>query len=103
MVTVVLPGEYGKARPAVVVQSDRIGGVGSIIVCPVTSNLLNATEIRVAIIPTPENGLRLPSQIMVEKINAVDRRRCREIIGRVDAATIEKLGAALALVLGLLD
>jgi mRNA interferase MazF len=51
--------------------------------------------------PAPENGLRLRSQIMTDKLLALRRDRIRRVIGRIDAETSEKLDRALLLVLGL--
>lgn len=35
--TVVLPGDYGKPRPAVLVQNDALAGFDSVILCPLSS------------------------------------------------------------------
>ena len=39
IVTVALQGDYGKPRPAVVVESDMIPPSDSILVCPISSTL----------------------------------------------------------------
>ena len=49
----------------------------------------------------PDNGLRLRSQIMTDKMAALRRDRIRRAIGRIDAATSEQLERALLVVLGL--
>ena len=103
MIKAVLPGNYGKPRPAVVVQTDRLSPIESIILCPLTSDITDSEPIRVGVVPTPGNGLRKPSQIMVDKITAVSRGRCHEVIGTLESEAIERLNASLALVVGLLD
>jgi mRNA interferase MazF len=49
----------------------------------------------------PENGLRLRSQIMTDKLVALRRDRIRRVIGRIDGETSEQLDRALLLILGL--
>lgn len=64
LVTVTATGDYGKPRPAVIVQTDAFPESHAfIVICQLTSELADAPDFRVSIDPTPENGLRLPSQI----------------------------------------
>jgi mRNA-degrading endonuclease toxin of MazEF toxin-antitoxin module len=44
----------------------------------------------------------LDSLVMVDKVTAVSRSRCRDHIGRLDAAMMEQIDARLALVIGLM-
>jgi mRNA interferase MazF len=103
IITANLAGDYGKPRPAVVIQSDRIQALNSVLVCPLTSYLADAEPIRVTIEPSPENGLRARSHIMVDKTTAVSRGRCRDVIGHLDDAVMRELNERLALVIGLAD
>ena len=103
IVVTALPRDYKKPRPAIVVQSDRLSGTESILLCPCTSDPVPPHAIRVSIEPSAENGLRIRSQIMVENITAIPRSRCSEVIGRLDAETVDRLNEALALVIGLAD
>ncbi|MEZ1817420.1 type II toxin-antitoxin system PemK/MazF family toxin, partial [Pseudomonas aeruginosa] len=41
LVTVALQGDYGKPRPALVIQSDQFPGTASVVVLPVTSTLMD--------------------------------------------------------------
>lgn len=101
VVTVIAPGEYGKARPAVVVQSDQLIGTSSVIVCPITTFERNAPVFRLPIAARPENGLKYESQIMIDKIAALSRSRIKSQIGVVDQTTMETLGRLLASCLGI--
>ena len=65
--TVVLQGEQGKPRPALVVQADRFADLTGITVLPITGTLLEAPLLRVEVEPSAENGLTKRSQIMVDK------------------------------------
>ena len=79
VVTVAAAGDYGKPRPAVIVQTDAFPeNHASVVVCQLTSELVDAPDFRVTIEPTPENGLRLKSQVMTDKpvtVNANGSRR----------------------------
>ena len=99
---VALPGDYGKPRPALVVQSDALTAEdgGSVVVCPLTTHLTGAASLRVAVEPTEGNGLRARSEIMVEKLAGVARARLREVIGQLDRATMTAVDRTLLLVLG---
>jgi mRNA interferase MazF len=74
-----------------------------VLVCLLTSTLRDAPFFRLSVMPGPENGLRAPSQVMVDKIVAVRRDRCGSTIGRLDAGDLVALNRLLALVIGLAD
>jgi mRNA interferase MazF len=102
VVLVAVPGDYGKPRPAVVVQTDLVNDThSSIVVCPITSHLLDAELFRLTIEPSSDNGLQKISQIMVDKIVAVRRDKIREGIGNLDEKQMIRLESSLALWLGL--
>lgn len=96
------PGDYGKPRPAVVVQSDLFNPTHpSITLCPVTSDLQPATLFRLGVIPSSENGLKKNSQVMVDKITSLPRKRIGKVIGSVSSAQIRNIDTSLKLWLGL--
>jgi mRNA interferase MazF len=66
-----------------------------------TSELERVSTFRVAIEPSNENGLRLPSQVMADKPVAILRERVGRVIGRLSAADMGRVDVALAFVLGL--
>jgi mRNA interferase MazF len=104
VVTVAAAGDYGKPRPAIVVQTDALPQEhASVVVCQLSSELANAPDFRITIEPTSENGLRLISQIMADKPVTVRRERIGRTIGRLDDRDLVRLGAALAFVMGLAD
>jgi mRNA interferase MazF len=103
LVIVAAPGDYGKPRPAVIVQSNAIPGAhASVVVCQMTSDLAEA-DFRITIEPGPETGLRVRSQVMADKPVTVRRERIGEQIGRLGAADLARLNVALAFVMGLAD
>ena len=104
VVAVAVAGDYGKPRPAVIVQSDAFpDGHPSTVVYQMTSRLVDAAGFRVTIEPSSENGLRTRSQVMADKPVAVRRTRIGQQIGRLGADDIARLDVALAFVMGLAD
>jgi mRNA interferase MazF len=102
VVLAVARGDYGKPRPAVIVQSDLFNVAhASLLVCLLTTELIDAPLFRLPLAPNPTNGLRETSQIMVDKLLALPRDRIRERIGAAGDETMLSLNRALALMLGL--
>jgi len=98
VVLVVASGDYGKPRPAVVVQSDLFNEThASLTVCPVTSSLVDAPLFRVPVKPSRANGLDRQSQIMVDKIQTLRRDRVRERVGSIGPSLMTGVEAALRL------
>lgn len=97
-------GDYAKPRPAVVVQTDAIPAAhASVVVCQMTSTLMDVSDLRVTIEPTDVNGLRERSQVMVDKPVTLMRSRMSAPIGRLLPAEMAQVTAALAFVIGLAD
>jgi mRNA interferase MazF len=68
-----------------------------------TSDLVDDADFRVTIEPGSETGLRARSQVMADKPVTVRRERIGRQIGRLTAAELARLNAALAFVMGLAD
>ena len=100
-VTVALPGDFGKPRPALVIQSDAFAETATVTVLPLTGTLINAPLFRPTVQPTPTNGLRKPTQVMIDKAIAVKRDRVGPPIGRLDDATLLAVTRSLAVFLGI--
>ncbi len=104
MVTVAASGEYGKPRPAVIVQTDALPGAhASVVICQMTSECSDAPDFRVTVDPTEKNGLRVRSQVMADKPVTVRRDRIGRQVGHLDDKDILRLNIALAFVMGLAD
>jgi mRNA interferase MazF len=100
-VTVAAPGDYGKPRPALVIQSDLFDELPSVTLCLVTSALRNAPIFRITVDPSPENGLQRISQVQADKVMTMARERVGEVIGRLDDATLLKVSRSLAVFIGI--
>ena len=101
VVTVAAPGDYGKPRPALVIQSDLFEELPSVTLCLVTNELRDAPIFRITVDPSPENGLRRVSQVQVDKVLSVARERVGATIGRLDDATMLKVNRSLAVFIGI--
>ena len=61
----------------------RLCQQASIAVCPLTSEPIEAPILRIQVEPTPENGLRATSRLMVDKVTTVPKSRLGQCIGRL--------------------
>jgi mRNA interferase MazF len=104
VVAVAAVGDYGKPRPAVIVQTDALPAKhASVVVCQMTSDLIDAPDFRVTIDADEENGLRTRSQIMADKPVTIRRERVGTRIGILNAKDLARLDVAIAVVMGLAD
>jgi mRNA interferase MazF len=103
IITVVPPGDYGKPRPAVIVQSDAISGTDSVLICLITSTLRDALPLRLTVAPNSQNNLRFTSQIMIDKVLAYRRNKCGKVIGRLNDSELLTLNQLLSVIFGLAD
>lgn len=102
IVVCVLAGAYGKPRPAVVAQSNLFNSThASIVVCPITSYLLDTPLFRLELQPTTENGLTCRSQIMIDKLTAIKVENIKQKIGLLSEVEINQLNNAIKLWLGI--
>lgn len=100
-VTIALQGDFGKPRPALVIQSDQFSQHATVTVLLVSSLLIEAPLIRVSIQPNEKNGLQKPSQVMVDKAITVKRDKLGEAFGSAGDALMLEVGRCLAVFLGI--
>jgi mRNA interferase MazF len=101
LVTIALQGDYGKPRPALVLQSDLFGELPSVTILPITSDTRDVPLLRIVVEPSETNGLRQRSEIMVDKAQTVSREKIGGIFGHLDDRTMLMVNRSLALFLGL--
>jgi mRNA interferase MazF len=101
IVAAVLPGEFGKPRPVLILQSNLFDEHPTVTVLPFTTTICAAPQLRITVEPVIETGLRVVSQIMVDKVMTISRGKCRDSIGRLDAATMTRVTRAVALWVGI--
>ena len=102
IVLVVSSGDYGKPRPAVVVQADIFNGThNSVSLCLITSELVDAPMFRITLKPLKRNGLKVASQVMVDKMQSARRDRVKSVIGAMSAVEMREIEMAVKIWLGL--
>lgn len=98
--TVAMPGDFGKPRPALIVQADQFEHTGTVTVLLISGTLVDAPLIRLTVQPSPANGLHKPSQVMVDKAMSVKRDRLGPSFGRLDDEAMLSVTRSLAVFLG---
>jgi mRNA interferase MazF len=102
VVVCAMRGDLGKPRPAVVVQSDLFNPThATVTLCPLTSDLKDAPLVRLAVSPSKANGLKKPSQVMIDKLSTLPRQRIRQVVGSLSSDQMRSVDAALRLWLAL--
>jgi mRNA interferase MazF len=101
LVTIAISGDFGKPRPALVIQADHFSEHATLTVLPVTSTLVDTPLFRITTQPSERNGLQMPSQIMVDKAVTVKRDKIGHVIGLMDADTMIAVDRSLAVFLGI--
>jgi mRNA interferase MazF len=103
LVIVSAQADYGKPRPAIVIQLDWLKATDSILVALLTSTLVDAPLYRLQIEPSGTNGLKVTSQVMVDKILALPCEKCGRVIGRIDESALIALNHMLSVIVGIAD
>lgn len=101
LVTVALQGDYGKPRPALIVQADQFAALDSVAILPITSTLIDAPLLRLTVTPSATNGLRKASQIMLDKPMTVKADKIGQPFGHLEDTIMISVNRSLALFLGL--
>ena len=101
LVTIAMQGDFGKPRPALVIQADHFSEHATVTVLPVTSALVAAPLLRIPLQPNAENGLQKPSQLMVDKTMTVKRDKLGAVFGQIDSDVIVEVERCLAVFLGI--
>lgn len=99
--TISMQGDFGKPRPAVVIQADQYDEHATVTVLPVTSTLVAAPLLRITVLPDAGNGLQKPSQVMVDKTMTVKRDKVGPAFGHIDADAMVEIERCLAVFLGI--
>jgi mRNA interferase MazF len=95
------PDYAGKPRPAVIIQDDAFDATRSLTICPFTTTAADAPLIRLAIDPSEHNGLRVSSQVMVDKITTVSKTKLEKRIGRLSDEEMVRLNRVILVFVGL--
>lgn len=87
--------EQAGRRPAVVAQDDT-ASLPTLLVVPLTSQL-GALRFphTLRVEPSPENGLSLPSVVLLFQLQVVDKRRVLRVVGKLEEQYIEQFDSGL--------
>jgi len=102
LVTIALQGNYGKPRPALIVQSDLFDEHPSVTILPITSVLRETPLFRIRVLPNSVNGLQKTSDIMADKVQSVPRERIGDTFGHISAEQMLEVSRSLAVFLGVI-
>lgn len=95
------PDYLGKPRPVVILQGDAFDATASVTICPFTTYAVEAPLMRLPIEPSARNGLRVASQLMIDKVTTVSKTKLESRIGRLSNEDIVRLNRAVVVFLGL--
>jgi mRNA interferase MazF len=96
-------GYAGKARPAVIVQSDKLDTFGSVVLCLFTTFESTHVPTRVSIVADKTNGLTKNSFVMTEKLVTVPRDEVGKKVGILTSGDMQLISQKLRAVLGISD
>ena len=102
-----MPRNVGdSSQPRRLLRQAKAGGGGagrslwlqahpSVTLCPLTTTLMEASLVRIAVDPSPRNGLRKPSQLMVDKLFTVPIEAVGAVVGQLEPQAVIELDLAL--------
>ncbi|MBX4335702.1 type II toxin-antitoxin system PemK/MazF family toxin [Bartonella raoultii] len=101
LVTIIIQGDFGKPRPALIIQANQFNEHTSVTVLPITSTLVDAPLLRITVQPDSKNGLQKPSQIMIDKIMTVKCETVSPAFGFIHTDKMVEIKRCLAVFLGI--
>lgn len=100
-ITISVQGDFGKPRPALVVQSDAFDAHATVTVLLVSSLLIDTPLFRITVQPNAKNGLRSPSQVLVDKNMTIKRDKLGDVFGSASDELMLEVSRSLAVFLGI--
>ncbi len=95
--------ETGKSRPVLIVQTDLLNKIShpSTIVCPITTNILNDSDILRVHLKKGMANLHENCDIMIDQIRAIDNKRLIKKVGKLPTDLIEKIKENISIIIDL--
>ncbi|MCK9211114.1 MAG: type II toxin-antitoxin system PemK/MazF family toxin [Ignavibacteriaceae bacterium] len=94
--------ESGKVRPTLVVQTDLLNNHHpSTVICPITTNICEESEILRVNIRKGVGGLSADCSIMIDQVRAIDNIRLKKKIGTLPKSLIDRVKENLKIILDL--
>lgn len=84
--------EPGKTRPVVILQTDLLTITHpTVIILPITSQVKKKATILRVYLDQKINGLRSPSDILIDQVRAIDKKRLQRKLGTLTEQQKEKV------------
>lgn len=83
------------------IQADAYSDIPSVTILPLTSDLRDVPVVRVTVKPDQANGLKVISQVMVDKPYTVARDKAGTVFGSLSADDVMRVDQMLSSFLGL--
>ncbi len=95
--------ETGKSRPVLIVQTDLLNKIShpSTIVCPITTNIQNDSDILRVHLKKGMANLHENCDIMIDQIRAIDNKRLIKKVGKLPTDLIEKIKENISIIIDL--
>ncbi|GAC1372056.1 MAG: type II toxin-antitoxin system PemK/MazF family toxin [Aquirhabdus sp.] len=100
IVTIAVQGDFRVRRPAMILQSNLFSMHPSVVILPITDELLDAPLFRIPVEKSETNGLLQSSQIMVDKPQTLLKDKVGEVVGQLDSDHLQAVDRALLIFLG---
>jgi mRNA interferase MazF len=100
-ITIALQGDFGKPRPALIIQSDKFSEHSTITVILISGTLIEAPLLRITVYPDNNNGLKKISQIMIDKSMTVKKEKIGNVLGSANHEIMIEVERCLAVFLGI--
>ena len=95
-----MPGDHGKSGPVLIIKPAAYVDTTAVVVLPLTSDVSGERGPRVDLEPSPLNGLKKTSRLMVDKPGTVTKTKLGSAFGRLTSAEMSEVERALAGYLG---
>ena len=95
--------EAGKSRPVLIVQTNLLNKIQhpSTIVCPMTTNVLDDSDILRVHLKKGMANLHENCDIMIDQIRAIDNKRLIKKVGNLPTDLIEKIKENISIIIDL--
>ena len=95
--------EPGKTRPVLVIQTNLLNKIShpSTLVCPITTNIENKTEILRVHLKKGMSNLHEDSDILIDQIRAIDNNRLLKRVGNLPVDLIQQVKENILIILDL--
>lgn len=95
--------EPGKTRPVLVIQTNLLNKIShpSTLVCPITTNIENESEILRVHIKKGMSNIHEDSDILIDQIRAIDNNRLLKRVGNLPVDLIQQVKENILIILDL--